>query len=319
MKTKLLYLYFAFITFQIGMAQSSLYVRGTGYNYGINRMVKLDGNSLVNGSGRGLCLTIIDANTHQHISSTVYDTYGNDVESNNLAIALNNLKREQIGVLTSFDAWEDHVTNSLRIAARRLGLYKLIGGIGSGNRKPYAAIFRGAGIGDNNTEPNHIAYEVMQSKASGADKAVIATWLIEDAFVGNNVTNALVSANGSISGASVIVDQKGDVGIGTYTPDEKLTVNGTMHAKEVKVDLNGSVAPDYVFKEDYDLRSLESLKAIIQEKGHLPNIPSAKEMEADGINLKEMNLKLLEKIEELTLYVIDQNERIKKLEQQDRK
>jgi len=53
--------------------------------------------------------------------------------------------------------------------------------------------FRGSGISTNNTEPNHIAFEVMQSNSSGAEQAVIATWLIEDAFIGNNLTNALIS------------------------------------------------------------------------------------------------------------------------------
>lgn len=64
------------------------------------------------------------------------------------------------------------------------------------------------------------------------------------------------------------------------------------------------MAPDYVFKEGYDLKTLDEVKAHIHKEGHLPNIPSAEEMEEEGLNLKEMNLKLLEKIEELTLYVI---------------
>ncbi|UGU18117.1 tail fiber protein [Sinomicrobium kalidii] len=100
----------------------------------------------------------------------------------------------------------------------------------------------------------------------------------------------------------------GKVGIGTDLPDAKLTVNGDIHTKEVKVDLNGAVAPDYVFKEGYELRSLEEVQAHIKEKGHLPGIPSAKEMEEEGINLKEMNLKLLEKVEELTLYIFELKE-----------
>ncbi|UGU17910.1 tail fiber protein [Sinomicrobium kalidii] len=108
----------------------------------------------------------------------------------------------------------------------------------------------------------------------------------------------------------------GKVGIGTDLPDAKLTVNGDIHTKEVKVDLNGAVAPDYVFKEGYELRSLEEVQAHIQEKGHLPGIPSAKEMGEEGINLKEMNLKLLEKVEELTLYVISLKEEVARLKQE---
>ena len=107
----------------------------------------------------------------------------------------------------------------------------------------------------------------------------------------------------------------GKVGIGTTSPDSELTVNGHIHAQEVKVDLNVP-GPDYVFKEGYDLKSLEEVQNHIHKHGHLPNIPSAKEMEANGIDLGEMNLKLLEKIEELTLYAIAQQKTIEQLEKQ---
>nr|WP_298927849.1 tail fiber protein [uncultured Allomuricauda sp.] len=96
----------------------------------------------------------------------------------------------------------------------------------------------------------------------------------------------------------------GNVGIGTAIPDSKLTVKGNIHAEEVKVDISVP-GPDYVFKEGYDLKSLEEVQNYIQEHGHLPNIPSAKEMEINGIQLGRMNMKLLEKIEELTLYLIE--------------
>ena len=105
------------------------------------------------------------------------------------------------------------------------------------------------------------------------------------------------------------VQSNGKVGIGTASPDSKLTVKGNIHAEEVKVDLSVP-GPDYVFKKGYDLKSLEEVQNYIQEHGHLPNIPSAKEMEANGVQLGEMNMKLLEKIEELTLYTLEQEEKL---------
>ncbi len=102
----------------------------------------------------------------------------------------------------------------------------------------------------------------------------------------------------------------GNVGIGTNTPDTKLAVNGNIHAKEVKVDLIGW--PDYVFYDDYKLLSLSELEEYINENGHLPNVPNAKEVEQEGLELGEMSKIQQEKIEELTLYVIDQNKAIEK-------
>ena len=104
----------------------------------------------------------------------------------------------------------------------------------------------------------------------------------------------------------------GNVGIGTNTPDEKLTVNGNIHSKEVHVDLNNW--PDYVFTKEYDLLTQQELAEYIKKNGHLPNIPSAKEVDENGISLGVMNAKLLEKIEELTLYMLQNEKRIEKLE-----
>ncbi|WP_244511728.1 hypothetical protein [Flavobacterium anhuiense] len=104
------------------------------------------------------------------------------------------------------------------------------------------------------------------------------------------------------------------LGIGTKTPDSKLAVNGTIHSKEVKVDMAGW--SDFVFKKNYDLPTLEEVEKHIAEKGHLENIPSENEVLKNGINLGEMNAKLLQKIEELTLYVIEMKKDISVLKQE---
>lgn len=93
----------------------------------------------------------------------------------------------------------------------------------------------------------------------------------------------------------------------------KLAVAGKMVCEEVKVELRTSW-PDYVFDNNYKLEPLANVEKFINQNKHLPNIPSAKEVEKSGIELGEMNRKLLEKIEELTLYIIEQNKRIAALE-----
>ncbi|WP_158976593.1 tail fiber protein [Cellulophaga sp. L1A9] len=131
----------------------------------------------------------------------------------------------------------------------------------------------------------------------------------------NNVNTTDVSNdNNAIS----IARLNGNVGIGTTNPDMKLTVKGNIHAEEVKIDLSVP-APDYVFKEDYKLRSIEDLENYIKENSHLPEIPSAKEFEQHGVMQGEMDMNLLKKIEELTLYIILQEKKLKKLEALDSK
>jgi hypothetical protein len=102
--------------------------------------------------------------------------------------------------------------------------------------------------------------------------------------------------------------ENGNVGIGTTTPDAKLAVKGTIHANEVRVDLNVQ-GPDYVFEPTYHLKPLAEIEAYIKENKHLPEVPSAKEMEKNGVQLGEMNMLLLKKIEEMTLYVIELKKR----------
>lgn len=110
------------------------------------------------------------------------------------------------------------------------------------------------------------------------------------------------------------IDNHGNVSIGTdKTGGAKLAVNGNVLAERVTVK-NISNWPDYVFGEHYHLPSLQALEQYIEANRHLPNIPAAATVAQDGIELGEMNRKLLEKIEELTLYIIRQQKHIDKLE-----
>jgi hypothetical protein len=110
-----------------------------------------------------------------------------------------------------------------------------------------------------------------------------------------------------VSGAGNHYIENGNLGIGTKSPAERLSVNGKIRAHEIKVETANW--PDYVFAKDYQLPSLLETEQHIKDKGHLPGIPSAEEVKSKGIDLGEMNAKLLQKIEELTLHLIASEKR----------
>jgi hypothetical protein len=117
------------------------------------------------------------------------------------------------------------------------------------------------------------------------------------------------------SNGSDISYNTGNVGIGTTTPAYKLAVKGSIGCSEVQVlDVTGW--SDFVLAPDYTLRTLTEVEAFINQNQHLPDVPSEKEVKANGYDVSEMNAILLQKIEELTLYMIEQE---KKIEAQDTK
>ena len=131
---------------------------------------------------------------------------------------------------------------------------------------------------------------------------------------------------GAQNNLSEITQKDGMIGIGTSNPDQKLTVKGKIHTQEVLVDLKGAVARDYVFeryyqgystlKNDYQMLDLKSLEAFLKQNHHLPEIPSAQHLKKEGLELKKMNLLLLQKIEELTLYTLEQQKQLDALQGQ---
>lgn len=119
----------------------------------------------------------------------------------------------------------------------------------------------------------------------------------------------------AVSGSSInrfVIANNGNIGIGTDNPASKLSVNGRVESTEVQVK---ATIADYVFDDKYSLRSIEDLDKFIKENKHLPNVYSAKDqVENRGfIPLGEISMNMLEKIEELTLYIIQMNKEIKKL------
>lgn len=150
------------------------------------------------------------------------------------------------------------------------------------------------------------ALEINQSNSSDYSKLLLL-------YYTNPLTEIIKVVNGQTNNVAFLLESSGKMTIHNGTIKTfQVDQNGILYSRTVKVDVYDW--PDFVFNEDYNLPTLEFVKDYISENGHLPSIPNAKTIEADGVDLGEMNKLLLQKIEELTLYLIEQNKRIEILE-----
>jgi hypothetical protein len=117
-----------------------------------------------------------------------------------------------------------------------------------------------------------------------------------------SLSSPIAFSSSAVEVEPIIYLRRSNIGIGTKSPAFKLDVNGTIRAKEIKVEAQTA---DFVFEPEYQLRSLDEVESFILDNKHLPDIPSAAAMEEKGVNLAEMNKLLLMKVEELTLYMIE--------------
>ncbi|MFY0592013.1 hypothetical protein [Roseivirga sp.] len=177
------------------------------------------------------------------------------------------------------------------------------------------------------THPDYWRIEGKLPSECGTEMRLLGIYVKAVDKVNGAIASVSLNADASASNSTFLIggianplylnDGNGFVGIGTSNPDflldvngisrftQKMIVNDEIEAKKVKVTATPGSVPDYVFKADYKLRSLPELESYIKTNSHLPNISSAKEVESKGQDVGEMQLRLLEKIEELTLYVID--------------
>ena len=158
----------------------------------------------------------------------------------------------------------------------------------------------------------HLAGAAMNPITATGDVGIF--WSDGASSGGKNNSAGLVIAPWSNSKDGIRITAQGNVGIGTALNNNpnnyKLAVNGTIGAKAVKVEISSTTWADYVFDEKYTLKSINDLEAFVKKNKHLPNVPSAIEVGKNGIDLGTMDAILLEKIEELSLYIIEQNKRI---------
>lgn len=200
-------------------------------------------------------------------------------------------------------------------------------GIGTNNPQEKLHVINGAIM---TSHPTFFNINAKLNASSGIPTLKFTRWIgvgntNHNAFVGQIFNSQLGEYSlGLGTGSSATGDQNasttamaitlaGNVGIGTTAPGSfKLAVNGKIWAQEVQVALTNP-GPDYVFEPSYNLMPLSQIEAYIKEHKHLPEVPSAKEMETNGVQLSEMNMLLLKKLEELTLHVIELEKKLNSL------
>lgn len=173
----------------------------------------------------------------------------------------------------------------------------------------------------NSSTPTPLIYGDFSTKQLGIN-ALPGTYTLN---VGGPINATDVLVNGvSVGGDASYWTKAGsnvttnyNIGVGTTLANNPngytFAVNGKIGAKEVQIENTSSTWPDFVFKPEFKLRPLRDVESFIKDNGHLPEIPSEKQVKEEGIKVAEMNAKLLQKIEELTLYLIEANRRIDNL------
>lgn len=240
-----------------------------------------------------------------------YDINGNYRISGNLGVGTTNASSGKVVIIPDIDEGVALSTGRSLSNASRLDFthYYIQRKDVNGDYKQLAINPFGGNVGIGTTEPNSklvIIPDIDEGVAmstgrslTNASRLDFTHYYIQRKDVNNDYKQLALNPFG------------GNVGIGTTDPKNKLSVNGTIWAKEVKVSLSDGA--DWVFEDDYELRSLEEVEEFVTENKHLPEIPSAENMRIYDLSLGEMNNKLLQKIEELTLYMIDLNKQVKEL------
>ncbi|MEQ9298574.1 MAG: hypothetical protein RIF33_08425 [Cyclobacteriaceae bacterium] len=281
-----------------------------------------EGNNLVYDGGTvGIGTTSPDTNFGLHVNGNIKTSSGNSAEWNDAyyergsQIAGTGLEwsADKLNVVGNSSNWDDAYAQRGSVVAGT-GLSwsgskidfngNLINGNGIGWDSEMKRLF----VRGNELSGNGINWD------SGTNKLLIDGNQLAGTGLTWTGTSFEVSTSSPWTSTSGIISYTaGKVGIGTSTvsADFMMSVDGEIEAEEIVVQVVG--VPDYVFHEDYDLLSLDEVADYIDQNSHLPEIPSAAELEESGMSLGEMNLLLLKKIEELTLHLIISEQRVDQL------
>jgi hypothetical protein len=197
------------------------------------------------------------------------------------------------------------------------------GRVGIGTDKPYEKLQIGELFTFHSGGTKYIGYNVYWDGVDNGDmdgtgdKRIVDDEVSCIRFGSNGDINFWTAPSGDPASPieynkPMIITNEGNVGIGTLeTNGYRLAVNGKILAEELKI-IGDVLSSDYVFYDDYELRSLSEVESYIDKHNHLPDVPSAEEFKENGYNVGEMDNLLLRKIEELTLYLIEQQKIIDK-------
>jgi hypothetical protein len=181
----------------------------------------------------------------------------------------------------------------------------------------YSVVLGGLGIKARDNDPQQVYVPNLNIVTAPVVNNALTQVVVRDATTGQLKSRDASTLSQWVTSSSGINYPVGAVGIGTPLTNNPngytLAVNGKIGAKDVQVETASTTWPDYVFAKDYQLPSLTEVEKYIQENKHLENVPSAKEIEKNGHSLGEMDKILLKKVEELTLYVIQQQKEIEEL------
>ncbi len=300
-------------------------------------------NNTTGAANTAIGLEALYSNTTGYLNTAIGLTslFSNTTGDNNTANGMQALYSNTTGKYNTAEGVNSLYHNTTGQSNSSVGYYSLssnttgINNVGFGYNAGQAVT-----TGNNNT---FLGYYTGQGITTGGQNTIVGANV---AGLTANLSNTVTLADGA-GNIRLYSDNAGHTGIGTNTPNENakldvngniycnskvyigtpdnnttdqissyaLAVNGTAMFNKAKVKLYGNW-PDYVFEEKYSLLPIAELEQYIQKNKHLPNIPSASQIEKDGIDLGANQTILLQKIEELTLYIIDQHKRIERLEKQ---
>lgn len=151
---------------------------------------------------------------------------------------------------------------------------------------------------------------------SSGESLKCVNYMVNDQLVNQNLISDIQDFQSNMTETYDVgqmnISGKVSIGTGAVDPNYQLQVKGKIRTQEIKVE--NQHWPDYVFEPAYELQNLKATERFIKENKHLPGMPSAKEVSVNGLDVGEMNSRLLQKIEELTLHIIEQDKRIERLE-----